>query len=239
MDPSGNLPGMPVRSLFFDFGGTLVHSRMDLLPPFREAARRADVRLAFEEFRRANEAVWEELWPNAPAMLGKQPSFADVVHERALRRVGAEGSIERMVDCLREELLSPRWHEPFPETEPALRAARSRGLRLHLVSNNIDYLPSILRNLGWSGLFDSVTFSQEIGVSKPDPRIFRLALGRAGCAPEDAVHVGDSWEADYLGATGVGMRAVWLNRTRVAPPGPCESITDLRGLGPLLSAGLA
>jgi HAD superfamily hydrolase (TIGR01509 family) len=224
------------RAVFFDFGGTLVRSVPDMLPIFQAAAQRAKVRVAWDAFLRANEEIWQQLWPEAPRLLGQTPSFADRVHRRALERVVAEGSIERMVRCIREEAISPRWHPPFPETELALRKLRARGLSLHVVSNNVDYLPLLLRNLGWSDASESVTFSQELGVSKPDPRIFRHALDRAGCPSDEALYVGDSWESDYVGARGAGIAAVWLNRSGNPPPTACRQVRDLLEFDALFSA---
>lgn len=225
---------MSLTGIFFDFGGTLVHSRADMLPVFREAARRAGTAVRWEQFLQANEESWEELWPVAPELVGQLPSFADRVHDRALRKVGARGPIETMVRLIREEALSPRWHAPFPETEATLQRLRAVGFTLHVVSNNVDYLPLLLSNLGWSGLFESVTYSQELGIAKPDPRLFHFALRRAGCRPEEALHVGDSWESDYLGALDAGMGAVWLNRAGGPAPGECREIRDLRELRTLL-----
>jgi putative hydrolase of the HAD superfamily len=225
-----------LRAILLDFGGTLVRPRGDIMPIFRVAADRANVAVPWAEFARANDRAWEELWPEAPALVGQLPSFADRVHERALRVVGAKGPIETMVRCIREEAVSPRWHVPYPETEPTLAELTRRGFTVHLVSNNVDYLPQLLENLGWSERLDSVTYSQEIGAAKPDPRLFRLALDRAGCAPEEAVHVGDSWEQDYLGALGAGVRAIWLNRRGRPRPGSCEAVRDLAGVLPLLSS---
>ncbi len=225
---------MVPRALLLDFGGTLVGSRAAFLPLFQEAGRRTGVRVDWSRFLRANEEVWEDLWPEAPRLLGRTPSFADIVHARALERADATGPIEKMVQCIREEALSPRWSPPFTESEEVLRHLRTAGHRVHLLSNNVDYLPILLRNLGWSELFETVTYSQEIGISKPDVRLFREALRRAGCEPRDAIHVGDSWEADYLGAKRAGLRAVWLNRGGVVPPEPCEMIRDLREIPQLM-----
>ena len=219
-----------VRAVFFDFGGTLTHSCADLLPVFQRAARRAGTELPWEEFLRANEECWGELWPRAPEMVGHTPSFADLVHERALRRVGVERSLETLVQYIREEALSPRWHEPYPETQETLSRLGALGFSLHVISGHVDYLPVILQNLGWSSVFETVTFTQEVGCTKPDPRVFQFALRRAGYDPADTVYVGDSWTADYLGARGAGMAAVWLNRDGRPAPEPCLEIGDLRGL---------
>lgn len=150
---------MDVRKIILDFGGTVVRSRADLLPFFQAAAKRAGTTLLWEAFLAANEESWEELWPTATALLGKIPSFADLVREKALRKVGAVESVEQLVQYIREEALSPRWSQPFPETESTLRQLRERGYRFHLLSNNVDYLPILLRNLGWGGMFESVTYS--------------------------------------------------------------------------------
>jgi FMN phosphatase YigB (HAD superfamily) len=226
---------MTIRSVFFDFGGTLCQSRADILPIFKEAARRAGIQVPWSEYLRANEECWNELWPEAPGMVGKTPAFADRVHEMALRRVGFTGSTELFVRCCREEATSPRWHAPFEDTVATLTSLRAARIPLHVISGHVDYLPIIIANLGWSGYFDTVTFTQEVGVQKPDPRVFRFALERAGEHAAQALYVGDSWEADYLGAKSAGMRAVWLNRTGQAARGPCREIRSLQELYPLLS----
>lgn len=234
--PSGVDPGRrSIAAVFLDFGGTVVRPRRALLPFFRVAARRAGVRVPWTEFLRANETVWAELWPRGPSLVGHRPSFADLVHEHALRRAGARGPLMRMVRTIRAEATSPRWHRPYAETPRVLARMRALGLSLHLISNNVDYLPVLLGRLGWAHTFDTVTYSQELGHSKPDLRIFRTALRRAACPPDRALYVGDSWEADYLGARGAGMEAVWLNRRAKRPPGPCRQIRRLDELPALLS----
>jgi HAD superfamily hydrolase (TIGR01509 family) len=221
---------MGARAAFFDFGGTLCHSRADVLPIFQEAARRAGADVPWDEYLRANEECWGQLWPQAPQLVGSRPAFADRVHEMALQSIGFDGPTELFVQYIREEATSARWHQPFPEVETTLGRLRGAGTPLHIISGHVDYLPAIIANLGWSDLFDTVTFTQEVGVQKPDPRVFRFALSRAGLDPADSVYVGDSWEADYLGARNVGMPAVWLNRAGAPAPGPCREIRTLEDL---------
>ena len=81
--------------------------------------------------------------------------------------------------------------------------------------------------------------SEEVGVSKPDPRIFQEALDRARAAPSDAVMLGDAWATDVEGALASGIRPVWLNRFgRVRPIASVEEIGSLepvdQALGVLL-----
>jgi len=76
------------------------------------------------------------------------------------------------------------------------------------------------------------------GVAKPDPTIFRLALGRLGVDASAAWHVGDNLLADIGGANNAGLRSAWVNRTHASRPDdgprPDAEIPTLRGLLPLL-----
>jgi phosphoglycolate phosphatase-like HAD superfamily hydrolase len=129
---------MAPKAVFLDFGGTLVRPLPGLLPLVRRAARRTGAVGEWEAFEAACDGPWAELWPNAPRMVGQRPSFADLVHERALRQCRVEGSIDALVAAIREEATSPRWHPPFPEVDRTLDDLRARGYDLHLVSNNVD-----------------------------------------------------------------------------------------------------
>lgn len=226
---------MALRAVLFDFGGTVVELRPDLLPFLQEAGRRCGLVVPWPEYLKANDAIFEELWPQAGAMVGQRPSFADLVHERALRAVGVEGPIEAMVQAIRDEAVAARWHRPFPESDEVLTALVRRGLSVHLVSNNVDYLPEQLSNLGWADRFATVTYSQEISAAKPDARLFHLALDRAGCAAEEALFVGDTWDTDIVGAQRVGIRPVWVNRGDGPARGGVPMVRDLRGLLPLVA----
>lgn len=85
--------------------------------------------------------------------------------------------------------------------------------------------------------FPVIVVSEEVGVWKPDPRIFAIALELAGHQPEDAIYVGDSIEHDVPGAQAAGMRSVWINRYGRQWSGgepPDATISTLHDLLPLL-----
>ena len=69
-------------------------------------------------------------------------------------------------------------------------------------------------------LIDFMIVSAGVGVAKPDPEIFRIALAKAGTLPEETVMVGDSWRSDVAGARSTGIRPVWFNRFHLARPDP-------------------
>lgn len=226
---------MRIRAVFFDFGGTLVTPLRDIYPVFEEVLRGRHISLDRTAFERAHSEVDARLGPFSSQYLGRSSGMVDRYNARDLEQLGIEDPHGEVVADLHEAFTSPRWHRPYPESDGVLRELGRRGVALHVVSNNTEILPETLARLGWSDRFATVTYSQEAGAEKPDPRIFRLALERAHRSPGEVVHVGDSWEADLVGATQVGLRAIWVNRGMDPPPSPCESVRDLRGVLPLVS----
>jgi HAD superfamily hydrolase (TIGR01549 family) len=82
--------------------------------------------------------------------------------------------------------------------------------------------------------FPFILISESVGVWKPDPAIFHMALERAGHDPEDAIYVGDSPVADVPGAHAAGMRSVWINRAGVDWTGDEPPHVEIRDLTELL-----
>ena len=95
--------------------------------------------------------------------------------------------------------------------------------RLGIVTNNstVEQIDK-LRALDIAHFFDAVVISEEVGVTKPDPKIFSIALERIGASARDTVFVGDNWTNDIGGAVNAGMAAVWLNHNDKTP-----ALTDI------------
>jgi putative hydrolase of the HAD superfamily len=108
-----------------------------------------------------------------------------------------------------------------------------RRARIGVVSNNlVEEQSEKLRHCGFAAYVDDLTVSENAGVSKPDPEIFRIALDRLGCDASEAVMVGDSWPADIVGAHAAGIRAIWFNPSGKPAPDPRAAVTILRSLDP-------
>lgn len=156
-------------------------------------------------------------------MLGRRPS--DEVRAERFQRLAAWSGhpIEPEV-AARISLMYRRHYQrlrrPVPGAPDAVRRLEGRT-RLGIVTNNT--VAEQVEKLAFLGLDRTVEFlvtSEEVGVAKPDPAIFRAALDRAGATPEETVMVGDSWETDVAGARAVGIRAIWFNRFRAPAPIP-------------------
>jgi putative hydrolase of the HAD superfamily len=114
-------------------------------------------------------------------------------------------------------MVTSHWHV-FPDAYPALTALRERGLTIGAVSNWVWNLPELLHSLDLVSHFDFIAASARIGFEKPHPRIFEWALEQAKVLPSEVIHVGDHVDADVLGARGVGIEGVLIDRRgRYAP----------------------
>ena len=102
-----------------------------------------------------------------------------------------------------------------PLTRALLEDVQEAGIPVAIVTNGGSAMQSRkIDASGLRGLVDAVIISEELGVAKPDPRIFEHALAQIGAAAAASLFVGDNPEADILGAKGAGMRAAWLRRGR-------------------------
>jgi putative hydrolase of the HAD superfamily len=131
-------------------------------------------------------------------------------------------------------LLAALRFRAYPDAPPALLELRARGLRLVVVSNWDVSLHERLAETGLTGLVDGAVASAELGHAKPDRAIFEHALALAGAAPEEALHAGDSPDADVRGALAAGLWAVLVARdgAAAAPAGVpvVRSLAELPGL---------
>ena len=67
-------------------------------------------------------------------------------------------------------------------------------------------------------------------MTKPDPRIFHMALVKLGCPAGESVMIGDAWDTDIAGARAAGIRPIWFNR--FGAPSPDRSVTEIGSLAP-------
>ncbi|MBJ7331734.1 MAG: HAD-IA family hydrolase [Solirubrobacteraceae bacterium] len=144
----------------------------------------------------------------------------------ALPRTGLDAA------ALLDALLAALRFVALPGARDALLAWQEEGVARVVVSNWDVSLHAVLRETGLAPLLDAVVTSAEAGVAKPDPAIFAGALALVGCAPEDAVHVGDSVEHDVAGALAAGMGVVLVTGGAPAPDVPAGTLL-VDGIGVL------
>lgn len=148
-----------------------------------------------------------------------------------LERVGVPQERHRELgELIYTTAWQPQAWEPFPETIETLEELRKRGVRMAIVSNFVDTLSAVCDLHGLTSYFDTVVASVEARAMKPDPRIFRMAMGRLGVDASDTWHVGDNYWADVLGARASGITPVLIDRDGQCPRPDCMAVTSLTQL---------
>jgi putative hydrolase of the HAD superfamily len=126
-----------------------------------------------------------------------------------------------------DALLGAVRFRPYPEVPGVLARLRARGARLAVVSNWDVSLHDVLERTQLRPLVDAVVISAELGAAKPDRAIFDAALERLGAVAGDALHVGDSIEADVEGAIAAGIQAVLVARDGADVPDGVRAVASL------------
>ena len=119
--------------------------------------------------------------------------------------------------------------KPDVEINGFLAHLNERQVPWGIVTNGSPSQHGKCRQVGLDELAGFIIVSEEAGYAKPDPRIFRDALGAIGLSsPEQIMFVGDNPEADIDGAKRFGMKAAWVRRDRLYPPDlqPPDHIID-------------
>ena len=119
---------------------------------------------------------------------------------------------------------------PFADVQPTLQGLHERGIRIGVVSDWSRQLRPILHGSGLSRWIDFVVGSADTGYAKPMQELYSLAVKRAQVPPQQIIHVGDSYQADVLGARSVGMAGALIDRQRRFSRLDCPHFHDLREL---------
>jgi putative hydrolase of the HAD superfamily len=133
-----------------------------------------------------------------------------------LVELGAEEDAAEELAALRLESTRPLL-KPRPGTLETLAELRRRGYALGLITVCSEDVEQLWEETPFAGMFDATVFSCSVGLRKPDPRIYHLALDELGVDPGQAIFVGDGANDELAGAERVGMRAVLIHREGEEP----------------------
>ncbi len=222
-------------AVMFDAGGVL----WDLRPTHKELISRVlssngedvdDARLisAMRKAERVTDLAFSK--PH-----GKDdPSFCNDYDKIVLEEIGSVIDLEAFSKDLSKEfeihaMKVENW-VPYPDAIPTLIATKKRDFVVGLVSNATELARRVLANLDMEKYFDFIVISDEVGVRKPDKRIFEIALDKAGTKAHRSLFLGDRPSIDIVGAVGAGMKAILVDRNEAFPDSQYTRIKNLDSL---------
>lgn len=225
----------PIEAVTLDYYNTLVFHRT--------GEGRGRVLMEYLEDQGFTPAPWEhqvlydvfELHdeaysPTAPET--ERDAYYVALAQRVLSRTGTGASA---TDAARHaealwRILGPASFAVFPDAPAALHELRAQGVPLAVISNWQRGLRHFCQELEISDFFEHILGSADLGVAKPDERIFREACGRLGVPPDRVLHVGDTLVDDYLGGRAAGVEVALIDRRDAGDPGAERVITSLSEL---------
>ena len=207
-----------LRAVFFDVGNTLIYPHPSVSVVCREILAQEGhvhdlsaieslmplVDEYYEDRYRTDDTFWTDEGETSQVWVG--------MYSLMCRRLGIEDEAEHIARRVYDAFGSAERWRTYDDVPRAFERLRARGLKLGVISNWDRRLESLLAGLGIGASLDSTVCSADVGLHKPDPRIFELACTRLGVAPGEAAHVGDHHYADVLGASASGLTAVLIDR---------------------------
>ena len=224
-----------VETVLLDAGGVLVYPNWTRVS---ETLSRHGVDVSAEALARAEPVAKRQLDTERTITSTTDASRGWLYFDLILTAAGVPIS-DATADALDELHIYHResnlWECVPPHVPATLDALRRRGLNLGVVSNANGTLGRAFERLGLTASFACVLDSCDVHVEKPDPQIFHLALERLGGRPETAIHIGDFYQIDVVGARSAGIRPVLLDEAGLYEEADCLRIRTFRDLPDLIS----
>lgn len=211
---------MTIKSVFFDLDDTL----HDHQKPFRDAITHSfpemfddrTIMAIYKKFRECSDDLWTAYVTNELALdemriqrISQTMKFFNMI----LTREQAETFQSIYENCLSHL-------ELFSMVIELLGALQENGLQVGIITNGpAEHQRNKIKALGLTNYIpvDYIFISGELGIAKPDPKIFQLAAEKTGHSPSELLYVGDSWDNDVVGANRAGWHAVWFNHRKRQP----------------------
>jgi HAD superfamily hydrolase (TIGR01662 family) len=214
-------------TLFFDLGSTLLYTQ-EPWPPVLANASEALERQLHQDGVPVDSAILHNGFDNFldayyAQRAGDNLELTSFVFLRDLLARNGFGSVpDFILRCALDAMYAVTERNWHIETDaiPTLSSLMAKGYRLGMITNASDEnnTQALIDQNGLRLYFEFIISSAKCGIRKPDARIFQLALDHLGIQPTEAVMIGDTLEADILGANQLGIYSIWITRRAVLPP---------------------
>lgn len=218
-----------IRAVFFDFGDTLVSLSPTKEELFVQAARSLGLELSLAAVKRAYQIV-DFHNKYSSVHLKDRAGFYRSYNEQLCEAIGISSHCEALLPLLAALFRENKNWKLVAGGAEVLSFLHERKIPLALVANWDRELPELAERLGVRQFFSAIVPSQEAGVEKPDPAIFKRALAELSLSVADdlILYVGNEYRADVLGARAAGLLPVLIDRDRRYTYADCLCYPSLR-----------
>jgi len=225
-----------IKAIFFDWFNTLARYEPPREELHSQALKVFGIKVSPEEILpgllEADSYFFEE---NAHSPIAKRESKEQAVVWARYQQMVVEGAgakvdqelLPKIMKKVGELVKETRW-TLFDDALPTLKELKQQNFIIGLLSNFDKDMNPIFHELSLEPYLDFAVTSKEVGADKPNPLIFQTALQRAGVDASEAVHVGDQYKIDVVGARGVGITPILIDRYNFRPEiNDCPRIRSL------------
>jgi putative hydrolase of the HAD superfamily len=207
-----------IKAICFDLDGTLVDYKGDFRNWLLQGANKLGVpQHLLERFMEATSKHTRSLADSLEITKAALTDIGMALPER-VEQLSQEGARRYAADI---HLLAGAKH--------LLESLRQKNFPLAVITNGpTDMQRAALKKVDIEHYFKAVLVSGELGIRKPDARIFQIACEHLQVQPEHCLMVGDNLTADVDGARSIGMQAVWMSKERVEGVKACSSLRELK-----------
>ena len=215
-----------IKAVFFDWMNTLAHPEPDRHEQYCQAARELGIELSPEKVLRGICVADNQLPAGIPPKWSEEKDQEPFIRfqEIILAEAGVKLPRDMVLKLLKrfKQLLETATFVLYDDVPPTLKTLKQKGLVLGLISN------LYIGRAGLEPYLDFVITAKEVGANKPEPPIFLAALDRAGVNASEAIYVGDQYDTDVVGARGVGIKPILIDRYDLMPEvSDCPRIRSL------------
>ncbi|HZA39750.1 MAG TPA: HAD-IA family hydrolase [Actinomycetota bacterium] len=230
-----------IEIVFLDAGETILHPHPSFPELFARTCREHGYEVSPEKVAPVLYGMVRDMGTIAAEIGDSAPSTSAAgsyslwthIYRRCLDGLGIP--VDTLPDELYKVFSDSATYRLYPDALPAVDRLRADGYRVGLISNFEGWLEEMLVELQAGDVFEVSVISGLVGVEKPDPRIYEMALEQAGVEPGAAAHVGDSIRLDVEPATAVGINAVLLDRSGAHPDTEWPTIGSLEELPAIIA----
>ena len=212
------------KAIFFDFGGTLMcsesdnvahlHMMKDIIQRYNLSASPEDMTAKYNSYLFTKEMTLLDSDPRekcfTPLRNSSKKAFIGVLSEYNIHPSNEDYHWFKEMYFENHKI----YVKLFPETMGVIKFLKNqRSIHIGIISDiDNDYQDFQFNVFGIKEMFDSITTSEEVQSYKPEPKIFQIALKKAGCQAEESIIIGDSYKKDIIGGKNIGMTTIWINK---------------------------
>jgi HAD superfamily hydrolase (TIGR01509 family) len=209
--------GKSKKAFFFDFGDTLASTDPPFIFRIAMAMRKAGFDISDRQFEAEYVKADYKLFLKHKETGSISPRehrewFFPILYES----LSPAADMDKFRESVRREMSEIGFsRSPLPGAAELLDFLKGKGYLLAVISNNDGYTEDKCEEVGIRQYLDFVFDSTRLDLVKPDPRIFRFAAEKMGISPSEAVHIGDMYGTDIMGALNAGADVIWFNGRKI------------------------